>query len=191
MDGEKKRRRLRRSRYLAATLNPNQFSSTTQSQKSLDQPYISRPTDTDRNLDLDLRQSGNRQRSRSPQRPSFRSATPPQKGDGPTRIRSTLPPPPPPHNSQAASTVTPPSAQTMTISILLSIVLGGMTKTCQCQAKLWPTETPSLCCANGQVNFPPLQTLPEPLHHLFAGDTAESRQITFTIQLLLLITLCK
>ena len=50
-----------------------------------------------------------------------------------------------------------------------------MTKTCHyCHAKLWPTETSSLCCANGQVNLPPLQTLPEPLHQLFVGDTAES-----------------
>ena len=51
-----------------------------------------------------------------------------------------------------------------------------MTKTCHyCVAKLWPTETSSLCCANGQVNLPPLQTLPEPLHPLFVEDTAESR----------------
>ena len=48
-----------------------------------------------------------------------------------------------------------------------------MTKICHyCDAKLWSTETSSLCC---QVNLPSLQTLPEPLHKLFVGDTAESR----------------
>ena len=51
-----------------------------------------------------------------------------------------------------------------------------MTKTCHyCDAKLWPTETSSLCCANGQVNLSPLQTLPEPLHQLLVRDIAESR----------------
>ena len=51
-----------------------------------------------------------------------------------------------------------------------------MTKTCHyCDAKLWPTETSSLCCANGQLNLPSLQILPEPLHQLFVVDTAESR----------------
>ena len=83
--GEKKRRRLRRSRYVE-TLNQNQISPTTPPpQTTLDQPSIS--IDTDRNLDLHLRQtesrsinqprsdpdSENRRSSRSPQRrPSFR-----------------------------------------------------------------------------------------------------------------------
>ena len=86
--GEKKRRRLRRSRYVE-TLNQNQVPQPHQ-QTALDQPSIS--IDTDRNLDLDLRQTGsrsidqvrsdpdseNRRSSRSPQRrPSFRSVTPP------------------------------------------------------------------------------------------------------------------
>ena len=98
---------------MAATLNPNQIPSTTQSQTSLDQPSISRPTDTDRNLDLDLRQSGNTHKSRSPQRrPSFRSGTPSHREDRPTRIRSTSPLPPLSHISQAASTVMLPTAPT-------------------------------------------------------------------------------
>ena len=85
MAGEKKRRRLRRSRYVE-TLNQNQISPTTLPQTTLDQPTIS--IDTDRNLNLDLRQTGsrsidqprsdpdseNRRSSRSTQRrPSFRS----------------------------------------------------------------------------------------------------------------------
>ena len=89
MAGEKKRRRLRRSRYVE-TLNQNQISPTTLPQTPLNQPSIS--IDTDRNLDLDLRETGsrskdqprsdpdseNRRSSRSPQLiPSFRSATPP------------------------------------------------------------------------------------------------------------------
>ena len=101
MAGEKKRRRLRRSRYVE-TLDQNRIRPTTPSQTTLDQPSMS--IDTDRNLDLDLRQTGsrsidqprsdpdseNRRSSRSPQRrPSFRSATPPQEADRPIRIRST------------------------------------------------------------------------------------------------------
>ena len=127
MAGEKKRRRLRRSRYVE-TVNQNQIFPTTP-QTTLYQPSIS--IDTDRNLDLDLRQTGsrsidqprfdpdneNRRSSRSPQRrPSFRFATPPQEADRPIRIRSTSLPPP--YIRQAASTLlTKP--QTMTISILL------------------------------------------------------------------------
>ena len=122
MAGEKKRRRIRRSRYVE-TLNRNQISPTTPPQTTLDQSFIS--IDTDRNLDLDLRQTGsrsidqprsdpdseNRRSFRSPQRrPSFRSATPPQEADRPIRIRSTSPLPPPPYIRQAASTLTPPTA---------------------------------------------------------------------------------
>ena len=109
MAGDKKSSCLRQSRYLAATLNPNQIPSTTQSHTSLDQPSISRPTDADRNLDLDLRQSGNRHRSRSPHCiPSFRSAISPQKEDKTTliRYRSTSPLLLASHINQAASTVT-------------------------------------------------------------------------------------
>ena len=77
---------------------------------------------------------------------------------------------------QAASTLTPPTAPNHDNINIVAHNIGGMTKTCHyCDAKLWPTETSSLCCANGQVNLPPLQTLPQPLHQLFVGDTAESR----------------
>ena len=198
MAGEKKRRRLRRSRYVE-TLNqyqippptppPTHTHQTKPLQTTLDQPSIS--IDTDRNLDLDLRQIGsrsidqprsdpdseNRRSSRSPQRrPSFRSATPPQEADKLIRIRSTSPLPPPPYIRQAAPTLTPPTAPNHDNINIVAHNIGGMTKTCHyCDAKLWPTETSSLCCANGQVNLPPLQTLPEPLHQLFVGDTAESR----------------
>ena len=113
MAGEKTRRRLRRSRYVV-TLNQNQITQTT-----LDQPSIS--VDTDRNLDLDLRQTGSRsidqprsdpnsekrRSSGSPQRrPSFRSATPQKEADIPIQVRSTSPIPPPPYIRQAASTLT-------------------------------------------------------------------------------------
>ena len=57
MAGEKKRRRLRRTRYVE-TLNQSQIHPTTPPQATLDQPSIS--IDTDRNLDLDLRQTGSR-----------------------------------------------------------------------------------------------------------------------------------
>ena len=99
MAGEKKRRRLRRSRYVKKTLNQNQILPTTPPQTTLHQPSIS--IDTDRNLDLDLRQTGSRsidldsensRSSRSPQpRPSFRSSTSLQEADKPIRIRSTSP----------------------------------------------------------------------------------------------------
>ena len=121
MAGEKKGRGLRRSRFVE--LNKNQIPPTTPPQTTLDQPSMC--IDTDRNLDLVLRQtrsrfidqprsdpdSENRRSSRSPQRrPSFRSATPPQEADRPIRIRSTSPLPPPPYIRQAASTLTPPTA---------------------------------------------------------------------------------
>ena len=104
MAGEKKRLRLRRSRYVE-TPNQNQIPPTRLPQTTLDQPSI--PIDTDRNLDLDLRQtesrsidqprsdpdSENSRSSRSPQRrPSYRSATPPQEADRLIQIRSTSPP---------------------------------------------------------------------------------------------------
>ena len=57
MAGEKKRSRLRRSRYIE-TLNQNQNPPTTPPQTTLDQPSIS--IDTDRNADLGLRQTGSR-----------------------------------------------------------------------------------------------------------------------------------
>ena len=78
MAGEKKRRHLE-------IVNQNQIPPTTPPQTTLDQPFIS--IDTDRNVDVDLRQtgsrsldqprsdpdSGNRRSSRSTQRrPSFR-----------------------------------------------------------------------------------------------------------------------
>ena len=51
-----------------------------------------------------------------------------------------------------------------------------MTKICQfCLAKLWSTETSSLCCANGQVILPPLQPLPVELHQLFVGGSSEAK----------------
>ena len=121
MAGEKKGRRLRRSRYIE-TLNQNQIPPTTPPQTTLDQPSIS--IDTDRNLDLDLRQTGsrsidqprsdpdseNRLSSKSPQRrPSFRSATPSQEADRPIWIRFISLLPPPSYIRQAASTLTPPS----------------------------------------------------------------------------------
>ena len=117
MAGEKKRRRLRRSRY-EETLNQNQIPPNTPPQTTLDQPSIS--IDTDQNLDPDLRQIGsrsidqprsdpdseNRRSSRSPQRRlRVRSATPPQEADRPIRIKSTSPLPPPPYIRQAASTL--------------------------------------------------------------------------------------
>ena len=54
--------------------------------------------------------------------------------------------------------------------------VGRMTKICQfCLAKLWSTETSSLCCANGQVILPPLQPLPVELHQLFVGGSSEAK----------------
>ena len=136
---------------------------------TLGQPSTSRPTDTDRNL----RQTKNRHRPRSssPQRRArFRSATPPHEADRLTRIRSTLPLLPPPQISQAASTHAPPAVPNHVNIDIVVHSIGGMPKACQYyDAELWPTETSSLCCGNGQVNLPPLQTLPELLHQLFVG----------------------
>ena len=149
MTGEKKRRRLRRSRYVE-TLSQNQIPPTTPPQTTLDQPSIS--IDTNRNLNLDLRQTGsrsldqprsdpdseNRRSSRSQRRPSFRSATPLQEADRPIRIRSTSPLPPPPYIRQAASTLTPSTSPNNDNINIVARNIGGMTKTCHyCDAKLW------------------------------------------------------
>ena len=50
--------------------------------------------------------------------------------------------------------------------------VGGMNKIlCQfCSAKLWPAETSSPCCANGEVRLPSLQPLPEELSNFFLGN---------------------
>ena len=85
MASEKNRRRFRRSRY-AETIKIKTLQLHHHKQHLIDQPSIS--IDTDRNLDLDLRQTGsrsdpdreNRRSSRSPQRrPSFRSINLPKK----------------------------------------------------------------------------------------------------------------
>ena len=137
MAGEKKRSRLRRSKYVE-TSNQNQIPPTTPPQTTLDQPSIS--IDTDRNLDLDLKQTGSRaidqprsdpdsENSRcsrsAKRRPSFRSATQPQEADIPIRIRSTSPLPPP----QAASTLTPPTDPNHDNINIVAHNIGGMTKT--------------------------------------------------------------
>ena len=113
-----------------ALLNPNQIPSSTQSQTSPNQPSISRAIDTDRDLDLDLRQSENRHGSRSPQRtPRFISATPPHEADRPTRIKCASPLPPPPHISQAASMLTPPTGPNHDNINIVAHGIGKMTKT--------------------------------------------------------------
>ena len=125
-------------------LDQNQIPPTTPPQTTLDQPSIS--IDTDRNLDLDLRQTGSRsidldsensRSSRSPQRrPSFRSSTPLQEADKPIWIRSTSTLPPPPYMRQAASTLTPPTAPNRDNINIVTHNIGGMTKTCHyCDAK--------------------------------------------------------
>ena len=128
----------------------NQIPPTTPPQTTLDQPSIS--VDTDRNLDLDLQQTGprsinqprsdpdseNKRSSRSPQRrPSFRFATPPQEADRPMQIRSTSPLPPPPYIRQATSTLTPSTAPYHDNINIVAHNIGGITKTCHyCDAKL-------------------------------------------------------
>ena len=133
MAGEKKRRCLRLSR-IVETLNENQIPPTTPPQTTLDQPSIS--IDTDRNLDLDLRQTGSRSRdqprsdpdsenrrsSRSPKRrPSFRFAKPPQEADRPIRITSTSPLPPLPYIRQLLHL----NRQLPKPSIVLFTILGN------------------------------------------------------------------
>ena len=143
------RHRLRRSRYVENTQSKSN-PPTTPLQTTLDQLSVS--IDTDRNLDLNLRQTGsrsidtprsdpdseNRRSSRSPQgRPSFRSATPPQKADRPLRIRSTSPLPPPPYIRQAASALTPPTAPNYDNINIVAHNIGEIIKTCHyCEAKL-------------------------------------------------------
>ena len=88
----------------------------------------------------------------------------------------TSPLPPPPYIRQALLHIHRQLLQTMTISILLHTILGGwqrhaiiVTQNCD------PQKHPHYAVLCSQVNLPPLQTLPDPLHQLFVGDTAKSR----------------
>lgn len=61
--------------------------------------------------------------------------------------------------------------------------IGTMTNVCeQCNALKFPSETPGMCCANGQVKLPVLNPPPEPLRSLVSGLTPESNHFLSKIQ---------
>ena len=63
------------------------------------------------------------------------------------------------------------------------LLIGSMTVVCShCSATKFKGETSGLCCKNGKVQLPTLQTPPEPLKHLLLGDTPESRHFLDNIR---------
>ena len=63
------------------------------------------------------------------------------------------------------------------------LLIGSMTEICShCSATKFKGETSGLCCKNGKVQLPTLQTPPEPLKHLLLGDTPESRHFLDNIR---------
>ena len=58
-----------------------------------------------------------------------------------------------------------------------------MTVVCShCSATKFEDETSGLCCKNGKVQLPTLQTPPEPLKHLLLRETPESRHFLDNIR---------
>ncbi|GBP20420.1 hypothetical protein EVAR_14669_1 [Eumeta japonica] len=51
-----------------------------------------------------------------------------------------------------------------------------------CDAANFPGETPGMCCANGKVRLPTLETPPEPLYSFIFGTSQTSKQFLSHIQ---------
>lgn len=61
--------------------------------------------------------------------------------------------------------------------------IGMMDAICpHCDAANFPGETPGMCCANGKVRLPALQTPPEPLYSLIFGTSQTSKHFLSHIQ---------
>ncbi|XP_036321962.1 uncharacterized protein LOC118735980 [Rhagoletis pomonella] len=61
--------------------------------------------------------------------------------------------------------------------------IGIMDAICpHCDAAKFPGETPGMCCANGKVRLPPLETPPEPLSSLIFGTSENSKHFLSHIQ---------
>ena len=53
-----------------------------------------------------------------------------------------------------------------------NISIGEMNTICtHCGASKWPKEAPGMCCSNGKVKLPALQSPPDPLNSLMAGNS--------------------
>lgn len=64
-----------------------------------------------------------------------------------------------------------------------SVIIGNMDKVCQyCRAFKFNNETPGMCCFNGKVRLPPLNTPHEPLASLLCSNTPQSRHFLSNIQ---------
>lgn len=61
--------------------------------------------------------------------------------------------------------------------------IGPMNQICQhCNALKFAKEKPGMCCANGKVQLPALNSPPEPLNSLVLGITPESKHFLSNIQ---------
>lgn len=64
-----------------------------------------------------------------------------------------------------------------------TVQIGSMNALCvHCNAKKFPNETPGMCCANGKVKLPALQSPPEPLNALISDRSPESTHFLKNIQ---------
>lgn len=61
--------------------------------------------------------------------------------------------------------------------------IGMMDAICpHCDAANFPGETPGICCANGKVRLPALETPPEPLYSFIFGTSQASKHFLSHIQ---------
>lgn len=64
---------------------------------------------------------------------------------------------------------------TVDYSSLPSVVIGAMDVVCaHCNALKFKNETPGMCCSNGKIELPLLQSPPEPLLSLISGTHVDS-----------------
>lgn len=65
-----------------------------------------------------------------------------------------------------------------------SEVIGAMSKVCpHCKALKFVNEPQGLCCSNGKVVLPILNTPPEPLYTLVSGTTPQSKHFLKIIEI--------
>lgn len=62
-------------------------------------------------------------------------------------------------------------------------VIGTMNTVCTyCKAMKFKNEAPGICCVNGKVNLPTLNSPPQPLNSLVSGTAAHSKHFLTNIQ---------
>lgn len=63
------------------------------------------------------------------------------------------------------------------------VVSKGQPTECKwCHVKKWKEESPDICCSNGKVVLPPIETLPAPLHSLLLNNHPKSQHFLTNIR---------